>query len=88
MSVQNDIQLAVESFQTEMAPLEAGPELRILTDNRTGARYCECHIQADKLVRFGTTDAPLDPTNQPDHKANREILGNAFAFTQMKEDAL
>jgi len=88
MSAENDIHLAIKSFETEMSPLEAGPELRILTDNRTGAHYCECHIHADKLVQFGTIDAPLDPTSQPDHKANREILGNAFALTQMKEDAL
>src|SRR5215469_7479042 len=83
-----DIQPIVATFQNEMVPLEGGIELKILTDNRTGARYCECHIYADKLVGLATTDAPLDPTDQPDHKANREILGNAFAFTQMKEDTL
>jgi len=83
-----DIQPIVATFQNEMVPLEGGIELKILTDNRTGARYCECHIHADKLVGFATIDAPLDPTDQPDHKANREILGNAFAFTQMKEDTL
>lgn len=88
MTTETDIQPIVATFHAEMAPLELAVELKILTDNRTGARYCECHIHADKLVGLATTDAPLDPTNQPEHKANREILGNAFAFTQMKEDAL
>ena len=67
--------------------MEEGTALRILTDNRTGARFCECHIHADKLVALATTDAPIDPTDQSGYKANREILGNAFAFLQMKEDA-
>jgi hypothetical protein len=88
VAIETDIQPIVAAFHKEMAPLESADELKILTDNRTGARYCECHILADKLVGLATTDAPLDPENQPEHKANREILGNAFAFTQMKEDAL
>ena len=73
MTTETEIQPIIAAFQKEMAPLEIGAELKILTDNRTGAQYCECHIHADKLVRLATTDAPLDPTNQPEHKANREI---------------
>lgn len=88
MPTDSEIQTIVELFQKELTPLEEGDALRILTDYRTGARFCECHIHADKLVALATTDAPIDPEDQSGYKANREILGNAIAFHQMKEDAL
>jgi hypothetical protein len=81
-----DIQSIVASFQTEMTPLEVGDELKILTDNRTGARYCECHVFADKLVALSTIDAPLDPA-QPEYRMNRDLLVSRPAFIQMIEDA-
>ena len=74
MPLDSEIQTIVELFQQELVPLEKGDELRILTDYRTGARFCECHIHADKLVTFATTDAPIDPADQSGYKANREIL--------------
>jgi hypothetical protein len=86
MTIETDIQSIVTAFQTEMAPLEIGAELKILTDNRTGARYCECHIEASKLVGMQTTDVPLD-ADEPDYRANRELVTNAPAFTRMKADA-
>ena len=53
----------------------------------TGAKFCECHIRASKLVASSTINAPLDPS-QPGYKANRELLTNEPAFLKMKEHAL
>ena len=58
-----------------------------MTDNRTGARSCECHVKASVLIGHGTIDAPLDPDEQPEYRANRDIVEDAYAFQKMKEDA-
>lgn len=73
-------------FEVEFSPYEVGA-LVLLTDNMTGARYCECHVPASKLIAGSTIDAPLDPA-QPGYKANRQLLTNEPAFIRMKEDAI
>lgn len=75
-------------FSKDLEPLEDLSTLVVLEDHRTGARYCECHISAGKLVKFATVDVPLDPDEQADYRANREVVENATAFDQMKDDAL
>ena len=72
----------LEAFE----PLEA-PNVMLLTDHRTNARYCECHIRASRLIALGTTDVPLDPDEQADYRANRELVENAPAYARMIEDA-
>jgi hypothetical protein len=77
----------LEHFAKEFAPLETHEQLLELTDHRTGARYCECHIRGSKLVSLGTIDVPLDPEEQSEYRANREIVVNDSAFRTMKLDA-
>ena len=77
---------AFKEFCKQFGPLEEPSNLPLLTDMRTGATYCECHLRAGKLVELATTDAPLD-LDEPDYRANREIVTNAAAFTAMKADA-
>ena len=84
---QAEVKALLAQFETDLEPVETGDALRLFTDNCTGAQYCECHVQASKIVAFGTVDAPLDPEEQPAFRANREILGNQPAFLQMKDDA-
>ena len=81
-----DIESMVESFKERLEPLESGDAVLVLTDNRTGARYCECHVKAAKLNELGTTDVPLDP-NHPDYRANRQLTDDD-AFEAMRQDAL
>src|SRR5207248_1333278 len=45
------------------------------------------HIKANKLIALGTTDVPLDPEEQADYRANREIVENAPAYARMIDDA-
>ena len=78
---------AFKSFTDTFAPLESSDGLLLLTDNRTGAHYCECHVTASKLISLGTTDVPLDPEDQADYRANRELVENAPAYARMIEDA-
>ena len=59
----------------------------VFADDRTGAWFCEVHIWAQALVDHSTIDVPLDPEAQPDYRANREIVEDAYAFKTMKEDA-
>lgn len=75
-----------DEFLEQFSPLEA-PNVLLMTDHRTGARYCECHVRAGSLISFGTTDVPLDPEEQGDYRANREIVENAPAYARMIEDA-
>jgi hypothetical protein len=87
---ESEIASAYSEFSKELEPYEVSQSpkaLFILEDARTGAKYCECNIKADKLIKYGTTDVPLDPEEQPEYRANRELVTNAFAFTIMKEDA-
>ncbi len=76
----------VEEFVEKFAPLEK-QNLYILIDARTKARYCECHIKADKIISLGTIDVPLDPDEQLDYRANRAIVENHAAYSKMKDDA-
>jgi hypothetical protein len=77
---------AFKEFIETFIPLES-PNVMLLTDNRTDAKYCECHVKASKLIPLGTTDVPLDPDEQADYRANRELVANAAAYTKMIEDA-
>ena len=77
----------IKQFEDEFVPLESKDSLLLLVDKLTGANFCECHIKGSTLVSLGTIDAPLDPEDQPDYRANREIRLNHPAFLKMKEDA-
>lgn len=74
-------------FAQAFEPLEKPDQLLELTDSRTGARYCECHIRGSKVVPLGTVDVPLNPDDQPDYRANREIVVNSSAYQTMIKDA-
>ncbi len=75
----------IKSFAKTCKPLE--PSLFILVDSRTDALYCECHIRADTLVTQGTIDVPLDPDEQAEYRANRELVEDHTAYERMREDA-
>jgi hypothetical protein len=77
----------LQEFAKNFQPLETEHQLLELTDSRTGARYCECHLKGSKIVPLGTTDVPLDPEEQPDYRANRDIVVNNAAFQTMIKDA-
>src|SRR5262249_138634 len=83
-----DVNDLVTEFVVACEPLEKEDVVSMFADGRTSARFCECHILASKLVRFSTLDVPLDPEEQPEYRANREIVTNAHAFEVMKQDAI
>lgn len=76
----------ITEFYNLFLPLES--TLYVLQDNVTNALFCECHIPADKFILYGTKDVPLDPDEQPEYRANRELVEDNIAFIQMKTDAL
>jgi hypothetical protein len=84
--VQN-VDSLVEAFLKTLQPLEADNVSHVFVDARTNARYCECHIRASKLVPLSTADVALDPEEQPEYRANREIVTSHMAFERMQQDA-
>lgn len=77
----------ISSFIKACEPLEKSP-ISALVDNCTSAIFCECHISAEKLVSLGTIDVPLDPEEQQEYRANRDVVEDHIAFDKMKKDAL
>ncbi|MFH1024938.1 MAG: hypothetical protein V1809_16280 [Planctomycetota bacterium] len=82
-----DVDALVKEFLSRFAPLEIGNEFLVLTDAINLSRYCECHILASKLTTLGTIDVPLDPEEQAEYRANRDIEVDHVAFSKMQEDA-
>lgn len=78
---------AVLDFVMTFQPAEAAEIFPVYVDAHTNARYCECHIPAEKLIELGTIDVPLDPDEQGEYRANRDLVVSHVAFEKMKEDA-
>ncbi len=76
----------IEQFVAQFEPIER-ERLHLLTDSCTKAVYVECHVFGSKLIASATTDVPLDPEEQLEYRANREILLDHSAFKAMKKDA-
>src|SRR5712692_1880180 len=81
-----DVSTAVMGFIGQFEPLEL-QVIHVLTDALIKARYIECHVRASNLVNQSTIDVPLDPEDQPDYRANRELVEDHVAFARMKADA-
>jgi hypothetical protein len=79
------LQASLDEFKWTAKPIET--EIPVFKDNRTGARFCECHLLASVFVPLSTTDAPLDPAKQAEYKANRALVVDHEAFARMKSDA-
>jgi hypothetical protein len=79
------IQIMVEEFVQRCAPIEK--DIRVFVDKKTDAYYTECHMMAGNLLKLCTIDVPLDPDEQEQYRANREIVEDNVAFEQMKTDA-
>ena len=77
----------VVQFIRIFEPLEATDVFRVFVDARTMARYCECHVDASKIVPLATTDVPLEPEDQPEYRANRGMVTSHPAFGRMLDDA-
>jgi hypothetical protein len=80
-----DVHEPINRFAQVCQPIES--TLYVFVDAKTGARYCECHISANNLLKLSTTDVPLDPDEQAEYRANRDIVDDDVAFEQMKGDA-
>src|SRR6266481_4096610 len=77
----------LREFLETFEPIECQDVLHLFVDARTSALYSECHIRADRLIGLSTTDVPLDPEDQPEYRANRDIVSNNAAFLVMQDDA-
>lgn len=80
-----EIESLIQEFIKIFDPLET--DFIVITDYSTKAYYIEIHISADKLINLSTIDVPLDPDEQIEYRANRDIIEDHAAFVRMKEDA-
>lgn len=82
----NEVQELAEDFIKEFKPLEKA-NLHVLIDWRTESCFTECHIKAKNIISKGTIDVSLDPDDQMEYRANRELVDKHPSFARMKEDA-
>jgi hypothetical protein len=80
-----EIEGLIKEFIKTFKPLES--DFIVMTDYATKAFYIEVHILADKLINLSTIDVPLDPDEQVEYRANRDIVEDHAAYIRMKEDA-
>lgn len=87
MAKREEVKELLDDFRLQCSPLEKPEQLLHLIDERIDAHFCECHLRGSVICEKGTTDAPIDPDEQPEFKANREIDEDSAAFQKMKDDA-
>lgn len=75
----------VDEFCQLLDPIEK--PIHIFADGRNGALFSECHVQAEKLVLHTSPDTPLDHDASSDYRANRDLVEDHAAYTQMLVDA-
>lgn len=81
-----EIHELLEDFARTCKPVDSHP-LLVMRDNATGALFVEVHVLGSQLVPAATTDVPLDPDDQADYRANRDVVEDHAAFVKMKDDA-
>lgn len=76
-------------FWEEVKTIECEKELDpiLFQDNKSGAFYIECHSLASVVESLLDTDAVLDPEEQEEFRANRDIQERHKAFLKMIADA-
>jgi hypothetical protein len=79
------VTLLVEEFVKTFEPIEK--DIIVITDECTESYFIEVHVKADKIVINGTIDVPLDPEEQGEYRANRDVLEDHAAFLRMKDDS-
>lgn len=87
--ISSEVSGEIEAFLGSVSILEKinASDLYIFKDFRNNALFTECHVSAEQLISKSTTETSLDPQNQPEYRANREVVTDDPAFLAMKEDA-
>jgi hypothetical protein len=82
----------VDEFIKNLRPYEiaSGGQLNLFLDERSGAYYLTCHLEAQTLVESSDTSATLDKSDDEDeiYKLNRDVSEDEGAFKIMEADAL
>lgn len=88
-SLPSDAEAQIKGFIKSIPTLEIqkGKPLLVLFDKKTEAFYIECHILANELLKRIDLDAPVDPDNQEEYRANRELREENKFFKIMQEHA-
>lgn len=79
------VEKIINKFIKKCEPLEK--EIYVITDYCTNTYYVEVHVPAESIINYSTIDVPIDPEDQGDYRANRDVVEDHAAFYKMKEDA-
>jgi hypothetical protein len=82
---------AVSQFLSDFQPYEVkkGAKVCLYLDEKSGAFYLTCHLEASILTQHCDTEASLDGDEEDEiYKLNREITEDQAAYVQMEKDAL
>lgn len=91
VQVPQPIMAAVSQFLSDFQPYEVkkGAKVCLYLDEKSGAFYLTCHLEASILTQHCDTEASLDGDEEDEiYKLNREITEDQAAYVQMEKDAL
>jgi len=79
----------ISDFKNKIETLELKNKhpLVVFQDGKSGAYYIDCHISSSSVNNLLDYQASLDPDEQEEFKANRDLLPFHKAFLAMQEDA-
>ncbi len=79
----------IRDFKEKVETLEVKNNhvLTLFQDGKSGAFYFDCHIAASSAVSLLDYEASLDPEEQEEFQANRNLLPFHRAFQAMMDDA-
>lgn len=83
------IKQLIEDFKESIETLdkELNKPFVLFQDGKSQAFYIDCHISSTVVESILDYEAALDPDEQEDYKANRELLPFHKLFIKMKDDA-
>ncbi|MFN0157085.1 MAG: hypothetical protein ACKVRP_03315 [Bacteroidota bacterium] len=84
-----DIKKLIEDFSrlVDSVEISNGQQFHLFRDDKTGAFFIDCHILASSVTDLLDYEASLDPDEQEDLRANRELNEFHRLFLRMKDDA-
>lgn len=79
----------LESFRDQVPTFERSNNIPYVLsqDGKSGAYYFLCHIPAKEAIDLIDYEAVIDPEEQDEYRANREILADHRSFSTMIGDA-
>lgn len=85
----SEVKKCIDKFVVQIETLESHRRqpFFLFRDDKSGAYFFDCHILASNVSNLLDYEASLDPEEQDDYKANRDLNEFHKLFLKMKDDA-